>query len=1317
MNTKKIKKIVGLVLITILISLIGNYNRVFAADNMSVGTVHRYNLTNLTNSNNMYCVAHEKVLYSYQDVDFTVKSYVEIKGNKIVSASKNPSNSGAADNSSNAIMAAMLGGALTQGHGSYKDAYGDYNNGVGIHKYNAAQIAVWGYWHTWINDVGKYYGLTTVTNNAFDNASVGNYTADNYNKYLAQAKAAAEKSEYHVKIYFLDSGATNWQNVIYVETFDNTPPDEPQPGQTEVTGYVNINGYVWEDIANSKSNTINSKYEDGDLRVEGIKVHWKASNGQEIATATTDSNGAYKLTTTIALYNHPYGIKDKTKYDQINNSYVEFEYNGLKYTTVAYNGNITNSDTSKGKENETSRTNLDNKFDKVENSAVYDGNTAIITGLPNTKISDANYTPELAVSASTMNITRDLMKAAENNNWTEKKEFCIDHCQVGEGPHKVKVIKTSEGSTIEVYCNGNIKINDVNNEYLGDIIKGIKEVMGDEINTAPGSESHYYSAGEIDGPTHRDCRQGAQEIYVWNINNMNLGLTRREQPDAAISSDIEKVRVIMKNQEYTYEYGNRGIQSNEELFDYKVKFGNKYTQIYTRPVNPADIAYVNYNNTDDLKVYVTYNIILKNQSNTLPMTINGIVNYYDSDYTIYTGQGSSTSDGWKQTDGNNNGFKVAYNTNSVTLQPESQSELIKLEFEVSQNKIKELQNEDTGFTFTNYTEIFSFTTFYGENTICAERETAAAKGKVNQQYAGLDQDSTPGNAVPENESTYEDDTDRAPSFLLKKDANYKTMSGIVYEDSQTEESKKENERLGNGLKDGNEKGVENVRVELLNAETGETAYLYYKDANGANRKPAITYSDSNGDYSFGDGTTCGVVVDNYIVKYTYGNADKGTDGNGTTIGKTTIDGGKSFVNARNYKSTIVTDSNVKSVMTGESSSDKWHLTMNEGVDTSIAIDDLEERAKQEELKYSTYNNEYNMSAYSKKFAVQLEYTEGQTAKVDDNGGNFKHDWAVFDFGIIERPREDVVINKTISKIKVTLGNGQVLIEGDPRKDKLNYVKPLGLEERTTAKFAAIDATKALSIEMDQELVQGATLEVWYSITLTNNSEKDYEYTTNSNYYNYGTDKQGSPLGLADLVVDYMSSSMVCNVGDDFKTENAEGVNNKDWYRYDNGNATDAEYLKNNGYISYKLDGETDNKTYETLLENKDQSIMTNTFANVLPGETKTSVIYASKLLANQEENHLYENHVEIVQLNSKTGRTIKNVDDSRTQVAKEYQPGNYIPNLSAMEHQQDDDNVRITITPPTGITNYTTIYIISAVVGLIVITGGIILIKKRFIKK
>ena len=140
-------------------------------------------------------------------------------------------------------------------------------------------------------------------------------------------------------------------------------------------------------------------------------------------------------------------------------------------------------------------------------------------------------------------------------------------------------------------------------------------------------------------------------------------------------------------------------------------------------------------------------------------------------------------------------------------------------------------------------------------------------------------------------------------------------------------------------------------------------------------------------------------------------------------------------------------------------------------------------------------------------------------------------------------------------------------------------------------------------------------------------------------------------------------------------------------------------------------------TYETIKNRELQTIETNTFADLGPGETKTSTIYASTTLANQEDNSIYDNHVEIIGINSKIARTIKKVEDNtRAQEDKEYQPGNYIPALGS-EHQQDDDRVRIIVTPPTGIKTYTAIYIISAVVGLIVIAGGIVLIKKKTMKK
>ena len=129
--------------------------------------------------------------------------------------------------------------------------------------------------------------------------------------------------------------------------------------------------------------------------------------------------------------------KDKEKYDRINNSHIEFEYNGYKYTTVAYKGNLSDTVSSKGKENEEDRISLDNKFDRVENSSIYDGDNAFVTGLPKTTITDANYSSEFAVSASTGNIVRRLLNIAETNSWTNKRTFCTEHCTAAPHTHLI----------------------------------------------------------------------------------------------------------------------------------------------------------------------------------------------------------------------------------------------------------------------------------------------------------------------------------------------------------------------------------------------------------------------------------------------------------------------------------------------------------------------------------------------------------------------------------------------------------------------------------------------------------------------------------------------------------------------------------------------------------------------------------------------------------------------------------------------------------------------------------------------------------------
>ena len=145
---------------------------------------------------------------------------------------------------------------------------------------------------------------------------------------------------------------------------------------------------------------------------------------------------------------------------------------------------------------------------------------------------------------------------------------------------------------------------------------------------------------------------------------------------------------------------------------------------------------------------------------------------------------------------------------------------------------------------------------------------------------------------------------------------------------------------------------------------------------------------------------------------------------------------------------------------------------------------------------------------------------------------------------------------------------------------------------------------------------------------------------------------------------------------------------------------------------------------------------TNYFYNVTSGSSKTLNLFASKLLANQAEDYTYENHVEILQLNGKIARNIDSVNDGK-QITKTYKPGDYLPSLKrtidkdmtkndiqnniislkngATLHEQDDDMITIRITPPTGLENNAIIYIAVGAVALIVLAGGIYLIKKKVI--
>ena len=1380
------------------------------------------------------------------------------------------------------------------------------------------------------------------------------------------------------KVTFDENAPDGWVTInrLPSNVTDNVGTDE---GTSTVIQnhqmFIRISGQVWKDIPDeTKNNSIDSIIGENEKFFNGIKVYLykKLDDGSAVKIAETvtrdnpyvadddpykhgwyefgthrdgdnqlangseiDANDGYLVddygenkqptASNGEIVLDPSEESGDLLIDDLDKYYIEFEYDGLVYTTVATQRDLNGDWEYAGKTyndiSEEERVEIrDNRLSKVEEvpSNHIEGESGVADGKDRDRV-DKNFSTIVRAEA-----------LDENGNHTYNLEYT--RLQYEDGAEKGSIEGANIGTfnqhwgyeetekTIEV-------TNPTNDGYSNE---------GDYAIIASTQQSEYNFA---------DKWTAAYEYSTLDeITNVNMGLYEREQPDIAILSDIEKVRVIMQGQEYTYFYRaqNLGTGVTENEADMQVRFQKKYTDVYKRPINPADIAYINSEENqgveDILQVYVTYMMKVENRSSTLAVEVQDIVNYFDANYSIY--QGENTSSGWQQTEdagtyeqyapeGNHTGsvtdtdyHEVHTNILEGKIIPAGKSSVdilsndtsldgtasddgwIRIEFKVNYETLKGLLNEDA--PLQNVSEIASYTTYYGKGTIRRDdenieqgdgNETTSVYGTHASEYelatekfdnyasedteyityAAIDYNSGPENAEPSRKEegkigaynwTYENDTDQAPTFLLSKNdtdtpddlTNYKLISGNVYEDLDIDDG--DNERLGDGLKaDDGESGVQNVRVELIDLdENGNVildeagrpriAKLYSAGtantneaipelgADSANNvvkvKDAIVYTDESGNYQFGtnegdQANRFGVASDNYMIRFTYGNDEKyiipntelvteseynsahtADNLNQTEDVQTAING--NVINARNYKSTIITEENnpvIYNIMQG-TENDKWHLELSEDAHVSIALDDIAERLSVPALQYSNYEDAHNMSSYTKPFKLQVEYTSEQTSNIDpttqnvdgydggvvvdgnvmEGGEEFDDNLSVFDFGIIERPREDIIIDKSISNIKITLSNGQVLVDGDPYSGNLDYVQALGPKDTIVDRDDVSTKERMLRVEMDTELIQNARLELTYEITVTNNSEIDYDYghidqntevtmteytgdptvapveydTTlditeehaeymnqpnntnitydgntaldyiteneNANYYYFGknTYDDGSQLPYAtnsiQRVVDYVDNEMEVDLSED---------TNKHWVK------VTADYLKDNGLICYNQDTSTTaEKTYEAIIDDQYLIFVTNIFAQIKQsgpegeGNSHTEYLHVSRTLGNQTEDYTYENHVEILKTHEKNARTIKEVDHSNNskQVTKEYKPGNYIPSLESRKlaitedlfdieepgyHQQDDDAITVRITPPTGSTNYTILYVTAIAIGLVVLSVGVYFIKKKVI--
>lgn len=654
------------------------------------------------------------------------------------------------------------------------------------------------------------------------------------------------------------------------------------------------------------------------------------------------------------------------------------------------------------------------------------------------------------------------------------------------------------------------------------------------------------------------------------IRYVNLGLFEKAQSDFALTQDLYDVKVSVNGFSHIYRYAKvrynaDGSENGDASWNVGIKFQNN-RGTYDRAIYKSDAVYEAPNHKDnEIKVYVTYKIALRNESQYLGR-INNIVNYTDSrTELIAVGTGIDNSDNITGNIGF--GAKTAYNgtyskyiINTNTLLNSGTTSYLYAQFRLDRTAVLSIMN--SGDLINNVTEINSYTTF--------------KNGNVSTPVAVIDQDSVPGNAIPGNFNTYEDDTDAARSLRLEfKDE--RDLKGKAFVDSTGKNSNlvyKGQERIGNGILDNGETPLSGITVKLREIGKDDSSY------NGE-RIEMTTTTNENGDYTF-----AGYIPGNYILTYIWGDQT---------------------YKVQYYKGTIY-DSNRKQ------NDSYWYRGSEYGNDTiskntrkSDALDNYSIREKiddeMEAVKINILENEINkaysggssyisqtkMESLTPIIAFSVEY---ETTITDGTVPQVKFTVENIDFGIAERPKQQLDLSKRISKYKITLANGQILV--DANIDENGNVT--GAHDYTTYVRPALIRT-----EMDNELIEGATIEITYVMKVTNIGELDY---MSNNYYYYGIDKRPADLVKASVtgLIDYIDGRL--SILDD-------KWNEKDENYLTSVNASEKE---NTSYIN-------NTRTYLTSHLSK----------ALAPGESNTVDLHVSKLLTSTEDN-TFDNKSEIVEV-------------------------------------------------------------------------------------
>lgn len=797
------------------------------------------------------------------------------------------------------------------------------------------------------------------------------------------------------------------------------------------------------------------------------------------------------------------------------------------------------------------------------------------------------------------------------------------------------------------------------------------------------------------------------------ITDVNLGVYIREQPDIALANDIEDITIQINHKTFTYTYGGKIQNNGDSIFDVQNKFVVNLNYSYQREVYHSDIEYQNQEEKDrEMTISVKYKTIIKNQSDTLYMEPTQIVTYYDSNYdgieSVYAESGLSVNYSSNSYYGGNSygGYKTAFININGTITPGG-TKSIYTTYTLKKEAIFDNATQDVKpIKLKNVVEINAYSTYKNGNA-----------------YAGIDKDSASGNAIPGNViRTYEDDTDKAPELSIVKSPKNRTIEGLIFYDNFdgekdiSEETQTGEERISDGLyTSGKDKLVKGVKVELVEKiNKGNNTYSQTRVT--ADVKADGTYRLE--DYIPGD----------YYIKFTWGK-------------NTYIIGENTDINVYQYKSTIYPERT-------NSYGNKWYLNdiYERSGGVSSAVDDEQERYDiDNSIKVIDCNNNINkmdqnktIDAFTQTMDLGVEKMVGNSASALFGRATIpEYTVRNIDFGIIERPRMEIRIEKEISRMEIYIANGQKVVDANVVTDENGNKKIEGITKNVTYIPKSQANSGSIIAGIENEILQNATLRITYKYTLINNSEIDFviaDPTSNNVTDNYLYYKTGDYEGKVKKIINNIGEAPTqtgtlkpeettsTEVADQTKvvsqTENAVHQSQVSISTNLISDYLDKElsYSKEDNSEKWNQSSKQEiaNNLYEEVQESKVDDyykIMTTDQLkdiNLYAKQKKEINFVATKVLYTTTLDMNYKNNIELLEVDKTGGGYVKNVI-----------PGDYIPRLGSNQEinggENDDDlSEDVGIIPPTG-DNSNIIYIEKMIILLTasgVLILGIILIKK-----